>query len=82
MITIPKKMVALNSVFFYPNSLLTSFTDGSSRNNLEGIAKDWQEYVYQWLPISRTIFAPNQINTFANEPAVIKAAMFILLSQI
>lgn len=36
-ITIPKKPVALNSVFLQPNSLLTAFTDRSSRNNLERI---------------------------------------------
>lgn len=81
-ITIPEKAAAIKSAPLHHNSLLTGFTDGSSRNNLVGIGVYWQGSVYQWPPISRTISAPQQINTFAGELAAIEAATSFLLGQV
>lgn len=81
-VTIPEKAVAIKSASLHPNSLLTGFTDGSSRNYLVGIGVYWQGSVYQWPTISRTISAPYQINTFAGELAAIEAATSFLLSQL
>lgn len=81
-ITIPKKELAIKSASLHSNSLLTGFTDGSSRNDLVGIGVYWQGSVYQWPPISRRISIPHQINTFARELVAIEAATSFLLTQV